>query len=94
MDNIQFDVRPCVTGIATSAVPRKNTIIDFDLIKKHYQVITDARLLLIILVEEEEIIVHHNGELKFKTLKDEKSIKRIAEEIYLKTAELNHNKNE
>lgn len=83
---IDFDVRPCITGAALSAVPKREVMLDFSAVKRNFEVVIDAKLLIIIRVQGEEIIVHSNGELKFKTLKDKERIRRIAELVYSKAA--------
>ncbi|MFH1211977.1 MAG: hypothetical protein V1659_03550 [Candidatus Woesearchaeota archaeon] len=84
--SIEFDIRPCITGVALSAVPKKSIYLDFKLIKQSFEVVIDAKLLLIIKINDEEIIAHSNGELKFKTLKDEQKIKKTASLIYATAA--------
>jgi len=61
---------------------KKNTKLDLNKLSKEFKTIVKTPILLIIKVDDHEVIVHNHGELKFKDLKDEEKIKKIARRIY------------
>lgn len=81
MDNKKnFELTLCRTG-ATLTV-RTNKQLNLDKIKNNFGVLRDAKVTLLLDVDNEQVIVNKQGEIIFKTLKDEDKIMKIAKEIY------------
>jgi len=81
---MEFEIKPCKTRAAYSVKPKKN--IKLDLAKlKEFKIKAETPIASVIDIDGEEIIVHRYGEIKFKTLRDEAKIRKIAEKIYEKT---------
>ena len=77
-----FNLELCKTKAGYEATLAKPVSLDFDCLRKKYVVSADAGIILVLKVDAEEIIVHRYGKLIFKTLKDEKKIKKIATHIF------------
>lgn len=81
MEN-NFKIDYCKSKAGYSAKLDRNRNMDFNKLKKNFNVVMDAGIVLVLKIDNEEIIVHKYGELIFKTLKDKKKIEKIAEKIY------------
>jgi len=82
---MEFEIKPCKTRAAYSVKPKKNIKLNLSKLKGNFRIKAETPIATVIEVDGEEIIVHRHGELKFKKLRDENKIKKIAEEIYEKT---------
>jgi len=76
-----FEIKPCKTKAAYSVKPVKNINLDLEKIKKRYKTIVDTPITIVI-GDFGGLVIHKHGQITFKTLKDEKKIKRIANKIY------------
>ena len=82
---MEFEIKPCKTRAAYSVKPKKNIKLNLSKLKGNFRIKAETSIATVIEVDGEEIIVHKYGELKFKKLRDENKIKKIAGEIYEKT---------
>ena len=78
---MEFTVEPCKTKAAYSVKPKRKCSIDLSKLKD-FKIIAETPVAAVVEIEDEQVIVHKYGELKFKTLKDEEKIKKIAELIF------------
>ena len=78
--NKKFELTLCRTG-ATLTV-RTNKKLNLDKIKNNFGVLRDAKVTLLLEVDNEQVILNNQGEIIFKTLKDENKIMEIASKIY------------
>ena len=79
--NKNFELSLCKTG-ATLTV-RTNKPLDLNKIKNNFGVLRDTKITLLIEFENEQVIINKQGEIIFKTLRDEEKVMKIANEIYL-----------
>ena len=75
-----FELNLCRTG-ATLTV-KTNKPLNLDKIRNNFGVLRDAKVTLLLDFDNEHVIVNKQGEIIFKTLKDENKIMRITREIY------------
>ncbi len=80
MTEKNFELSLCKTG-ATLTV-RTNKSLNLEKIKNNFGVLRDAKVTLLIEVENEQVIINKQGEIIFKTLKDEDKVMKIANQIY------------
>ena len=78
--NKKFELTLCRTG--TTLTVRTNKKLNLDKIKNNFGVLRDAKVTLLIEVDNEQVILNNQGEIIFKTLKDENKIMEIASKIY------------
>ena len=81
---MEFEISPCKTKATFSVKPKKNINLD---IKKLSEKLNAKKVTQIVGVFEykgEEFVVQKYGTITFKTLKDQKLIKKISEMVYEK----------
>lgn len=82
----EYTIKRCKTKAVFEVNPHKKMKLDFDKLKKNFEVIADTPMILIISVEvdgnPEEVIVYENGSLMFKTLNDTEKVDEIVKRIY------------
>ena len=81
---MEFEIKPCKTKATFSVKPRKNVSLDMERLSGMF---TPKKITPIAGVFEyngEEFVVQRYGTITFKTSKDEKLIKKIAEMVYEK----------
>jgi len=86
MVKMELEIKPCKTKATFSVKPKRQITIDLPKLKNKFKIKIETPIASVIEFEGEEVIVHRHGELKFKTLKDEDKIRKIAEMIYLEFA--------
>ena len=79
---MDLEIKPCKTRATFSVKLKKNVKLDLSKLKDRFKIKAETPIASVIETEGEEIIVHKYGEIRFKTLKDESKIKKIAEKIY------------
>jgi hypothetical protein len=81
MSKENFELTLCKTG-ATLTV-RTNKPLSLERIKNNFGLLRDAKVTLLLEIDNEQVIVNKQGEIIFKTLRDEDKIMKIANQIYL-----------
>ncbi|MEK6835602.1 MAG: hypothetical protein AABX55_01110, partial [Nanoarchaeota archaeon] len=76
----KFDLTLCQTG--NTFTVKTNKKLNLEKIKDNFGVLRDANITLLIEVDDEQVIINNQGEIIFKTLKDENKIMNIANKIY------------
>lgn len=79
---MDLEIKPCKTRATFSVKPKTNIKLDLSKLKSFFKIKAETPIASVIDVDGEEIIIQKYGELRFKTLKDETKIKKIAEKIY------------
>ena len=75
-----FELKLCKTGATLTL--RTNKPLNLEKIRKSFGVLRDAKVTLLLDIDNEQVIINKNGEIIFKTLRDEDKIMRIANQIY------------
>jgi len=81
---MDFEIKPCRTKAAYSVKPKKNVSLDIRKISKKFTAKKITPIAGVFGYKGEEFVVQKYGAITFKTLKDEKMIKKIAEMVYEK----------
>jgi hypothetical protein len=79
---MELEIKPCKTRATYSVKPKKSVKLDLSKLKSSFNIKAETPIASVIDVDGEEIIIQKYGEIRFKTLKDEAKIKKIAEKIY------------
>ncbi|MBW3014921.1 hypothetical protein KY330_00705 [Candidatus Woesearchaeota archaeon] len=79
---IEYDIVPCKSKAAVSVKPLNQVKLDFNKLRKQFEILLDNPIALVLKVGDDEVIVHNYGEMLFKTLKDEGLIRKIADKIF------------
>ena len=77
-----FEIKECKTRAVYESKPLKKLRIDFERIRKEYEVVKYTPYVMIIRIEGEEVIVNKNGILQFKYCKDTDKIRELSKKIY------------
>jgi len=78
--NKDFKLTLCRSG--DKLMVKTDKILDLDKIKDNFGVLREEKNNLLLDFDNEKVIVSNNGEITFKTLKDENKVMKIANEIY------------
>lgn len=76
-----FNIKFCESDNTFSVRPNRETNLDLNKIKNNFEIDIETPIFLTI-KDHGGILIHKYGEIDFKTLKNEKKIKEIAENIY------------
>ena len=81
---MEFEISPCKTKATFSVKPKKNISLDIKGLSGKFAAKKVTSIAGVFDYNGEEFVVHRYGTITFKTLKDEKMIKKIAEMVYEK----------
>ena len=81
---MEFEISPCKTKATFSVKPKRNANLDIKELSKKFEAKKVTSIAGVFEHGGEEFVVQKYGIITFKTLKDEKLIKKIAEMVYEK----------
>ena len=81
---MEFDIKPCKTKAAYSVKPKKSVNLNIKELSERFTAKKVTPIAGVFEYKGEEFVVQKYGAITFKTLKDEKLIKKISELVYEK----------
>ena len=79
---MEFEIEPCKTKATFTVKPKKNISLDVKRLSDKFNARKVTSIAGVFDYNGEEFVVQKYGTITFKTLKDEKLIKKIAEMVY------------